>query len=89
MREGRAVIDAQGDVAIFTLFVSRDAPAYAVPAPALLNLFFFSPATPGAPIVINDSQLWQTIAQPLRCILLRTAPRLPCTMNFTSLSRQQ
>lgn len=37
MREGRAVIDAQGDVAIFTLFVSRDAPAYAVPAPALLN----------------------------------------------------
>lgn len=42
MREGRAVIDVQGDVAIFTLFVSRDAPACAVPAPALLNPFFFS-----------------------------------------------
>lgn len=41
MRELRAVIDAQGDVAIFTLFVSRDAPACAVPAPAPLNPFFF------------------------------------------------
>lgn len=89
MREGRAVIDAQGDVAIFTLFVSRDAPACAVPAPALLNPPPPPPSTPGAPIVINDSQLWQTIAQPPRCILLRTAPRLPCTMNFTSLSRQR